>query len=80
MNKDVILSWFDDVIQGKVQSMQTNFGKEVIDSEIEDFLKNNSIAQIQKATRATFETIVLEEGYEVLLLLYSSEAIQNLQR
>ena len=31
MLKDEILTWFDDVIKGKVESKQTNFGKEVAD-------------------------------------------------
>jgi hypothetical protein len=38
MDKDSILTWFDDVIKGKVQSKQTNFGKDIVDLELEEFL------------------------------------------
>lgn len=69
MTYDSIMIWLNDVFKGKVQTKQTNFDKEVIDKEIGPYLLNNTII----ADRSNFSDIVLSEGYDVVLFLYTTE-------
>ena len=77
ISKNVMFDWFDDVFKGRVESVENqNFAKVKNDTDIEPLLLNNTIL----ATRATFNEVVLSEGHDVILLLFTTEVINNPQR
>ena len=75
MTRDAIFTWFDDVFTGKVDPKKGNFGKQVSDTEIALVLNNTMIGN-----RENYRELVLSEGYDTLLLLYTTENLSNVQR
>jgi len=68
IEKDTLMSWIDDVFKGRVQASNT-YEREVVDKEIGTRFLNNTMV----ASRENFTSIVLEEGYDVLLIVYTSQ-------
>jgi hypothetical protein len=76
VSKNSMFDWFDDLFKGRNHEIPTDFSKEVKDTEIESLLLNNTIS----VTRDNYREVVLEEGFDVVLLLYTTEIVSNTQR
>lgn len=76
IEKKILFDWFDDIVKGKVAPKTENFSKEVVDTEIQQFLLNNTMI----ANRENYNDIVLQEGFDVVLFIYTTETIHNGQR
>lgn len=76
IERDIVFDWFDDIMAGKVEVKTTGFSKELKDTEIQPLLLNNTII----ATRENYHEIVLSEGYDVVLFIYTTEVVHNVQR
>lgn len=55
IEKKTLFDWFDDIVKGKVSPKTDNFSKEVVDTDIQKILLNNTMI----ATRENFDEIVL---------------------
>ena len=79
ISKNSLFDFFDKLFTGRtgqneeIYTPPTDFSKVKNDSEIETVYLNKT----QLANRSTFSELVFTEGYDVLLLLYSTEIIHS---
>lgn len=79
ISKNSLFDFFDKLFTGRTSQNEeiytppTDFSKVKNDSEIETVYLNKT----QLANRSTFSELVFTEGYDVLLLLYSTEIIHS---
>lgn len=85
ITKEALFDFFDDLFTGRPGSTgqlkpeykpPSNFSKIRNDTEIEPILLNNTIL----ANRDNFAELVYQEGYDVMVLLYTTEVIHDGQR
>jgi len=85
ITKEALFDFFDDLFTGRSgmgENMKSeyrppqDFSKIRTDVEIENALLNNTIL----ANRFNFNELVYQEGYDVLVLLYTTEVISQPQR
>ena len=76
--KDEMFKWFDDVVSGKaVDSVKTGDYHSVINDH--DIYETN-LKHTIFATRMNFTYLTLEEGYDAVALLYTTEFLNEDQR
>jgi hypothetical protein len=78
ISKKALFDFFDDLFTGRkgvggAYQPPKDFSKVRNDTEIETYLLNNTIL----ANRDTFNSLIYSEGYDVLLLLYTTEVIHE---
>ena len=72
-SKEGLVEWFDDIIAGKVQAKTSGFSRVVKDFEIYPMLLNNTL----QVNRENYQEMVLQEGFDTVLFLYTTEEILN---
>ena len=73
-----MFSWFDDILLGRDRSA-LKFKEEhrtVIDTEIYDM----KLASTKIVTRHNFSSYMLEEGVDSMVILYTTGAVNDVQR
>ncbi len=82
ITKEALFDFFDDLFTGRSgvgdnlkeeYRPPKDFSKTRTDLEIESLLLNNTIL----ATKQTFNDLVYQEGYDVIVLLYTTEVISQ---
>ena len=85
ITKEALFDFFDDIFTGRSGAGESlkeeyrppqDFSKTRNDVEIETILLNNTII----ATRHNYNELVYQEGYDALVLLYSTEIVSEPQR
>ncbi|CDW89510.1 UNKNOWN [Stylonychia lemnae] len=76
IERDILFDWFDDIVKGKVSVKTTGFDRIVNDTDIQTYLLNNTIV----ANRENFYEIAFSEGFDVVVLFYTTEVVHNVQR
>jgi hypothetical protein len=82
ISKKSMFDFFDDLFTGRSgvgENMKeeykppTDFSKTVQDTEIERHLLNNTLS----ATRNSYNELVYQEGYDAVVLLYTTEIVSD---
>jgi hypothetical protein len=85
ITKEAMFDYFDDLFTGRKMGTSqeeqsfvppSDFSKVKNDTEIEPILLNNTLT----ATRTNFSELVYQEGYDVMVLLITTEVINSGQR
>ena len=85
ITKEALFDFFDDLFTGRAGAGESlkeeyrppqDFSKTRKDIEKETILLNNTIL----ATRSNFNELVYQEGYDAMVLLYTTEVVSDPQR